>query len=150
MNKRLRIAVADDELDMRDYFTRILPRLGHEVAFVAENGRQLVDFCRSSPPDLVITDIRMPELDGIEASLAINAVRPTPVILVSAFHDERSIQRAEDDHVEAYLVKPIKQADLKTAIALSMRHFEQRWAGRQDRPSEPKGGEREQNRSAEN
>lgn len=132
MNKRLRIAVADDELDMRDYFSRILPRLGHDVVCVAENGRQLVDFCRSSHPDLVITDIRMPEMDGIEASLEINLLHPTPVILVSAFHDERSIQRAEDDHVEAYLVKPIKQADLKTAIALSLRHFEQRRALRRD------------------
>lgn len=137
MNTRLRIAVADDELDMRDYFARILPRLGHDVVCVAENGRQLVEFCRTSPPDLVITDIRMPEMDGIEASLAINSLRPTPVILVSAFHDAHLIRRAEDDHIEAYLVKPIKQADLKTAIALSMRRFEQVRALRQQVPADP-------------
>jgi len=137
MTLRLRIAVADDEFDMREYFARILPRLGHEVVCVAENGRQLVDFCQASPPDLVITDIRMPEMDGIEASMAINSHRPTPVILVSAFHDANLIRRAKDDHVEAYLVKPIKQADLKTAIALSMRRFEQVRAVQQDTPVGP-------------
>ena len=124
MNKRLRIAVADDELDMRDYFARILPRLGHEVVCVAENGRQLVDLCRDTAPDLVITDVRMPELDGIAASAAINTVRPTPVILISAFHDVNLGQRGAQDHIEAYLVKPIKQADLKSAIASSVRKFE--------------------------
>ena len=55
----------DDEADMRYYLQKILPLLGHEVVAVAENGRQLVEQCRASHPDLVITDIKMPELDGI-------------------------------------------------------------------------------------
>ncbi len=116
MTVSLRIAIADDEPDLREYLCRILPRCGHEVVCVAENGRQLVDFCRGSPPDLVITDIRMPELDGIEAAHAIQSLRPIPVILVSAFHDEQLQRRAADDHVTDYLLKPVKQADLKAAI----------------------------------
>ncbi|MFO0819843.1 MAG: response regulator [Pirellulales bacterium] len=125
MTKSLRIAVADDELDMRDYFQRILPRLGHQVVAVAENGLQLVENCAAQLPDIVITDIKMPDMDGIEAASAIFQARATPVILVSAFHDPELITRAEQDHVLAYLVKPIKLADLETAIALTMRRFEQ-------------------------
>lgn len=125
MTKPLRIAVADDELDMREYLQRFLPRLGHEVVAAVENGRRLVEACHDLAPDLVITDIKMPELDGIEAATSIFRHRPTPVILVSAFHDPDLIARAEQDHVMAYLVKPVKLADLETAIAISMRRYEQ-------------------------
>ncbi len=58
MSEPLRIAVADDEPDMRDYFARILPRLGHQVVAQAHDGRELVEQCRAAQPDLVITDIR--------------------------------------------------------------------------------------------
>jgi response regulator NasT len=132
MNQPLRIAVADDEPDMRDYFRKILPRLGHQVVAVAEDGQQLVERCRTLHPDLVITDVKMPEMDGIEAALAIYQDRPTPVILVSAYHDSELIARAEADHVLGYLVKPIKQADLEPTISLTMRRFEQFQALRQE------------------
>lgn len=128
----LRIAVADDEPDMQEYFQRILPRLGHEVIFVAENGRQLVEVCERMQPDLVITDIKMPELDGIQAAEAICRQRPLPIILVSAHSDPGLIERAENDHVMAYLVKPIKQADLEPAIAIAVRRFAQFQAVRQE------------------
>jgi response regulator NasT len=125
MSQSYRIAVADDEPDMRDYFARILPRLGHEVVAVAENGRQLVEICRREQLDLVITDIKMPDMDGIAAAELIYRERPMPVILVSAYHDPLLIERAEADHVLAYLVKPIKQSDLAPAIAIAMRRFAQ-------------------------
>ena len=125
MNTPLRIAVADDEPDMRDYFARILPHLGHRVVAVAQNGAELVALCRTACPDLVVTDIKMPELDGIEAAAQLYQERPVPVILVSAHHDRELIDRAEADHVMAYLVKPIKQVDLPPVIALAMRRFEQ-------------------------
>jgi response regulator NasT len=125
MSPSLRIAVADDELDMRDYFKKSLPRLGHQVVSVAQNGRELVEQCRALQPDLVITDIKMPDLDGIDAAVQIYRHRPVPVILVSAFHDAELIARAEADHILGYLVKPIKQADLEPVIALAMRRFEQ-------------------------
>jgi response regulator NasT len=125
MTRPLRIAVADDEPDMQDYFRTILPGLGHEVVAVAGNGRQLVADCREHRPDLVITDIKMPDMDGIEAAAQIYRHGPIPVILVSAHHDPEFIRRAEADHILAYLVKPIKQADLEPAIALAVRRFEQ-------------------------
>jgi two-component system, response regulator PdtaR len=125
MSQALRIVVADDEPDMQEYFRKILPRLGHQVVGVAANGRQLVEMCSLLQPDLAITDIKMPDLDGIEAAIEIYRERPLPVILVSAFHDPELIERAEADHILGYLVKPIKQADLGPVIALALRRFEQ-------------------------
>jgi two-component system, response regulator PdtaR len=125
MNQPLRIAVADDEADMRDYFQVLLPRLGHTVVAVAKNGRELVEKCRAAEPDLVITDIKMPEIDGIEAAIQIYRERPVPVILVSAHHDATLIERAETDHVMGYLVKPIRQSDLAPTIAIAVHRFEQ-------------------------
>jgi two-component system, response regulator PdtaR len=132
MNRSLRIAVADDESDMRDFFERMLRHSGHRVVCVAENGRQLIECCKETQPDIVITDIKMPDIDGIEASSQICRERPTPVILVSAHHDPALIERAEADHVMAFLVKPISQADLQPAIALAMRRFEEMQALRRE------------------
>jgi two-component system, response regulator PdtaR len=125
MTRALRIAVADDEPDMRDYFRKMLPRLGHQVVVVATDGRELVELCRTAKPDLVITDIKMPDMDGIDAAVQIYRDCPVPVILVSAYHDASLIARAEADHILGYLVKPIKQTDLEPVIALAVRRFEQ-------------------------
>lgn len=125
MSRSLRIAVADDEPDMQDYFRTILPRLGHTVSSVASTGQQLVENCRASRPELVITDIKMPDMDGIDAAGHVYRDGAVPIILVSAYHDAELIRRAEADHIMAYLVKPIKQSDLEPAIAIAMRRFEQ-------------------------
>ena len=124
MNQSLKIVVADDEPEMREYFQETLTAMGHQVLAAAENGTELVEACTTHQPDLVITDIKMPGLDGIQASMEIRQQsRPVPVILVSAYHDEELIERSLRDHVMAYLVKPIKQADLEIAIALATRRF---------------------------
>jgi len=125
MNHTLRIVVADDEADMRDYFRKMLPHLGHRLVAVAENGRDLVQLCKEQHPDLIITDIKMPDMDGIDAATEIYKSMAVPVILVSAYHDAALIARAEADHIMGYLVKPIKQADLEPVIALAMRRFQQ-------------------------
>jgi two-component system, response regulator PdtaR len=125
MTRSLKIAVADDELDMRDYFQQILPLLGHKVVGAAKDGRELVELCAATAPDLVITDIKMPDMDGIDAAVRIYRHAPVPVILVSAHHAPELINRAEADHILAYLIKPIKQADLEPAIGIAMRRFEQ-------------------------
>jgi AmiR/NasT family two-component response regulator len=122
MSPALKIAVADDEPYMRDYLRDLLPRLGHEV-MVAEGGRQLVELCHAFPPDLVMTDIKMPDMDGIRAVEEINREREVPVILLSAHHDAGLRERAMQDHVMAYLVKPVKQPDLETAIDMARLRF---------------------------
>ena len=132
MGQSLRIAVADDEPDMRDFFEKMLPHYGHQVVSVAETGRQLVEHCRELKPDLIITDIKMPDMDGIEASVEICREQAIPVILVSAYHDPELIERAEANHVLAYLVKPIGKADLVPAIAVAMRRFTEMQVLRQE------------------
>jgi response regulator NasT len=125
MNRSLRILVADDEPDIREYFRKSLARLGHQVVGAARDGRELVELCRTLSPDLVITDVKMPELDGIEAALAINRERPVPVVLVSAHHDSGLLEAIPTDHTLGYLAKPIKHADLGPVIRLTMGRFEE-------------------------
>jgi response regulator NasT len=123
--RSLRIAVADDEGFMRKYLQTILPRLGHKVVAVAQTGSDLVEQCRENRPDLVITDVNMPEMDGLDAAAAIYAAQPIPIIVISGYHGPEVIERTVAAHIMAYLVKPIKQSDLEPVIALAIRRFEQ-------------------------
>ncbi|MBY0229294.1 MAG: response regulator [Gemmataceae bacterium] len=121
--RTLRVAVADDERDVRQYFQEMLPALGHEVAVVASTGRELVDLCRSAKPDLVVTDVRMPDMDGIEAAAEVNRAGPIPVILVTGHPEPEALARAGADYVMAFLSKPAKPVDLQAAISLAMLRF---------------------------
>jgi response regulator NasT len=125
MTRALRIAVAEDERDMREYFQELLPRLGHQVVCAAHDGKELVERCRQQAPDLVIADVRMPGLDGLQAAAEINRARPTPFILVTGHHDDEVLARAGEGPVLAYLVKPVKDVDLKAAITVAMHRFQQ-------------------------
>ena len=84
MNGRLRIAVADDEADMRRFLCKVLAHEGHQVVVAAETGRQLIRECQQEQPDLVITDIAMPDIDGLQAIHEICATKAIPSIIVSA------------------------------------------------------------------
>ncbi len=121
---QLRISVADDEADMREYYQRMLTHLGHRVVSCSANGRDLVDECLRKMPDLVITDIKMPEMDGLDAAERIGQQFPVPVILVSAYHSPDMVERASASCVQAFLVKPIKLADLAPTIDFARRRFD--------------------------
>lgn len=120
-----RIALADDEAAVRDTLQRMIQTLGHRPVFAVATGRELVSGCRSDPPDLVLTDIKMPDMDGLEAAAEIYQAAPTPIILVSGYHDQDYIQRAQENHILAYLIKPIGLPELEAAIALAVRRFEE-------------------------
>jgi two-component system, response regulator PdtaR len=132
MNRSLRIAVAEDEKIMQKYLGETLALLGYEVLCLVDTGRDLVEKCKALKPDLVITDINLPDQDGLDAAAAIYTNEPVPIIVVSAFHDPELISRAEKNHVLAYLVKPIKQQDLEPAIAIAMTRFGEFRAMRQE------------------
>lgn len=132
MNRNLRIAVADDELEMREYFQTILSNFGHQTVVLASDGCQLVEQCRGCQPDLVLADIRMPGLDGIAAAAEVNKVRPTPVVLVTGYQDTRLLERACGENIMAYLIKPVKAGDLMAAITLATVRFEEQQASRQE------------------
>ncbi len=123
--RALRVAVADDEADTRQFLSEVLAQLGHRVVVVAETGKQLVERCRETQPELVITDIRMPDMSGTEAAAAVNREREVPVILLTAYTATDFLQHAGQGHVMACLTKPIKPADLVSAITLTTLRFEQ-------------------------
>jgi len=122
MSRPLHILVADDDPAMCRFYEQFLPTIGHQVC-VAQTGRQLVEQCRLLRPDLVISEVTLPDLDGIAATGEVCRAGPVPVILVSAHHDPSQVERAAP-HVLAYFVKPVKEADLGTAVTLAGRHFD--------------------------
>ncbi len=111
-----RIAVADDEPDMRAYLRRLLEHMGFLVLGPVENGQQLVDLCLAQRPDLVITDIRMPVMNGDQAMETILAQQIVPFIVISAF-GPAEIQLDELRDVPwVHLNKPIQRRDLEAAV----------------------------------
>lgn len=114
MKHSLRIAIADDEADMRLYLERVLPRLGHEVVSVAANGEELVEQCLRLRPDLVISDERMPVMNGRDAGYKIAQEYPVRFIMISAYGGGDC--NTEPPHVHASLLKPVKLADIQAAI----------------------------------
>jgi response regulator NasT len=128
----LRITIADDQPRMREYLWQSLERLGHHVVSGARTGRELVEQYRQHRPDLLIADIKMPDMDGIEAARQVCEHGPVPIILVSAYHDAQTIERASQNFILAYLVKPIKHTDLEPAIAVAFQRFNEYEAMRQE------------------
>ena len=112
----MKIVVADDEPDMRDYFVKILSHLGHEVVAVAGDGKALVESCRLNVPDMVITDLMMPELSGEDALRQIWLEQPVPAILISAYQCPEWIVKAEAIPPVRYLNKPINRAKLQSTL----------------------------------
>lgn len=109
-----KILVADDEMSIRLLYSEELKEEGYEV-YLAANGREAMDIVESVPLDLVILDIKMPEMDGIEALRAIKERRPDlPVLLSTAYGEYRQdfATWASDE----YLVKSSDLEDLKSMV----------------------------------
>jgi AmiR/NasT family two-component response regulator len=121
--RRLRIVIADDEpiilLDLR----QMLEELGYSVVAEASTGLQAVEMVRKFKPDLAILDVKMPEMDGIEAARILHEEKLAPVLLLTAYSDTELIQRAKQAGVYGYLVKPFKQADLTPAIEIALSRY---------------------------
>ena len=81
--------------------------LGYEVVAEAGDGQVALDLARSLRPDLVIMDIKMPEVDGISAAKALTAEQIAPVVLITAYSDQALVERARDAGVVGYVVKPV-------------------------------------------
>lgn len=120
-NLARRIAIADDEVDMRDFLGKVLTRMGHEVVVSAADGDQLVAQCRQTHPELIITDFKMPHRDGLSAIEELWREEPVPVIFISAYPDELAGSVVMQSPLTMVLVKPIKKADLEPAIARAFR-----------------------------
>jgi response regulator NasT len=121
----LRILIADDESLRVMSLKGQLEVLGHKVIAEASNGKEAVHLAEELRPDLAILDIKMPEMDGIEAAQKITAARPIPIILLTAYSERELAERAAEANVSAYLMKPISEQDLLPAIALAMSRFKE-------------------------
>ena len=98
--------------------------MGHAVVGEAGDGQQAVTLARETNPDLVILDIRMPKMDGLEAARLVQSQRPTPVIILSAHTESGLGSEAAGAGANAYLVKPFTGEQLKPAIELALANFE--------------------------
>lgn len=113
--RRLKIVVADDDLIVRSIYQQMLPRLGHEVVGIARDGIELVDYVHQRSPDLVITDIDMPRLNGIEAMQRFAASIPCIVVSGSPLPTELLVSKTTQEIIR--LNKPFHFRDLAAAIA---------------------------------
>ncbi len=119
----LRVLIADDESLRVMSLREQLEKLGHRVVAEASEGRAAVNLARELRPDLAIMDIRMPEMDGIDAAEEMMSERPIPIILLTAYSERDLAERAANAHVAAYLMKPVSENDLLPAIALAISRF---------------------------
>lgn len=119
----LRIVIADNESIIRMDLKEILEEAGHEVVGEATDGLKAIELTRKFKPDLVIMDIKMPEMDGITAAKAISSEKISPVLLLTAFSQKEIVDRAKDSGVLAYLVKPVKESNLFPAIEIAISRF---------------------------
>lgn len=124
MEKPLRILLAEDEFLVLMGLKSNVEQLGYHVVGEATNGESAVELALEKKPDLIIMDINMPNLDGIEAIQKINEKLYIPSIIVSGYHDETLIKRATEAGVLYYLVKPVDIKDLQIAINISISKFE--------------------------
>ena len=123
MMETLRVVIADDESIRLMSLKAQLESLGLQVVGEALNGKQAVDLVIRLKPDLAILDIKMPEMDGLEAAKQIAAQYPIPVIVVTAYSERVLAERAIEAGVFAYLMKPISEEDLLPAILLARSRF---------------------------
>lgn len=121
--ERTRIIIADDESLIRMDLREMLTNLGYLVVGEAGDGRSALNLARELRPDIVIMDIKMPDMDGIEAARLLTEERIAPVLLLSAYSQQDLVQRARQAGVAGYLVKPFRESDLAPAIEVVLARF---------------------------
>jgi two-component system, response regulator PdtaR len=122
---RIRVLVADRHPHVRGALRADLEDAGFDVCAEARTGAEAVALAASERPDLAILDVKMPELDGIEAARRILAERPIPIVMLTAYGQDELVARAVEAGVFGYLVKPFRETDLLPAIAAAKaRHAE--------------------------
>ncbi|MBE9375571.1 response regulator [Saccharopolyspora sp. HNM0983] len=118
-----RVLVAEDEALIRLDLVEMLREEGYEVVGEVGDGQEAVRLADELRPDLVILDVKMPKMDGIEAASNIAGERIAPVVILTAFSQRDLVERARDAGAMAYLVKPFAKRDLVPAIELAVSRF---------------------------
>jgi AmiR/NasT family two-component response regulator len=121
--KAYRVLIVDDEPVIRLDLRTMLEAMGHEVVGEADNGADALQLARTLQPDLVIADLMMPEMDGIELSRRLAKERIAPVLVLTAYSEPEMVMGADRAGVLGYLVKPFREADLAPAIQVAISRY---------------------------
>ena len=119
-----RVLLAEDEALIRLDLAEMLTDAGYDGVGQASNGEEAVSLAESLQPDLIIMDVKMPVMDGLQAAETIGEKRICPVIMLTAFSQKELVERARDAGVMAYIVKPFTVSDVTPAIEVAT----SRWA----------------------
>lgn len=121
--KATRLLIADDQSFSRDALKEALIEKGFEIAGEAATGKEAIELNKRLKPDLIFMDVKMPELNGIDASQEINSHNPAPIILLTVKDDRNTIEKAKAAGVMAYLVKPFNKKELVPNIEIAIKCF---------------------------
>lgn len=115
-----RILLIDDEVEIRRFLTLELERNGYSVE-TAENGTEAQRILRGKPPDIVLLDLGLPDMDGKAIIAAIRATSMLPIIVLSARHNEDEKVTVLDMGADDYLTKPFGRGELIARIRVALR-----------------------------
>ena len=119
--EEIKIIIVEDESIVALDIQQRLEAMGYSVVATAASGEDAIEQCEATPPDLVLMDIRLNgEIDGIETAGHIRSHADIPVIYLTAYADDDTLQRAKISEPFGYLIKPIEDKELKTAIEISL------------------------------
>jgi len=117
------VLVAEDEPHVAQSVSRALGQIGYELVGPAGSGREAVDLARKHSPDLALLDIRMPEMDGLEAGRVIWTELRIPVVFLSAFSNPEYLQQAMDLGAFGYMIKPATLDDLRVHLGVAWARY---------------------------
>ncbi len=121
----MRVLIVDDEslirMDLRD----ILEAEGHDVVGEGANGVEAISLCKELLPDVVLMDVQMPELDGIEAARQIGHNHYAPIVLLTAYSQEDLVKKARESGIFGYLIKPLREDQLTPTLEMAVGRFEE-------------------------
>lgn len=120
---QVRVLIVDDDALVIEAIQGILERIGHVVVGKAADGYQAIEATQSLRPDIVLMDIKMPEMDGLEAARQIQSRCPTPVVLLTAHETPELVEQASTAGVGAYLIKPPQVSEVRRAITIAIARF---------------------------
>ncbi len=121
--ERTRVIIADDESVIRADLREMLTNLNYLVVGEIGDGRSAVNLARELKPDVVIMDIKMPDMDGIEAARLMTEEKIAPVLLLTAYAQRDLVDRAKEAGVVGYLVKPFREQEIVPAIEIALARF---------------------------
>lgn len=122
--QQIRVLIADDDFLVGETIRRLLKRAGYDVVGKAGDGEQALKMTQALQPDVVLMDIEMPGLGGIEATRQIQAHSPTPVVILTAYESSSLVEQAGAVGAGAYLVKPPNTSRMEQAITIAIARFQ--------------------------